>query len=74
MKIAFAAAMALLLTACASPVRYAWVKEGASAHATESDLSKCNYQIKLQKAPALEQEELRALCMKGEGYRLKRVS
>lgn len=74
MRILLASAAALVLTACAAPApQYAWVKEGASAHATQSDLSKCNYQIKLQKTPVQEQNELRKLCMQGEGYRLKRV-
>lgn len=42
---------AALLSACASPPRYAYVKEGASSHTTQSALAKCEYQIKVQKTP-----------------------
>ena len=64
---------AALLSASASPPRYAYVKEGASQHTTESALAKCDYQIKLQKTPPGEQAGLKKLCMEGEGFRLKRV-
>lgn len=64
---------AALLSACASQPRYAYVKEGASAHATQSALAKCEYQIKVQKTPISEQPGLKRLCMEGEGYRYKRV-
>lgn len=64
---------AALLSACASPPRYAYFKEGASRHTVDSSLAKCNYQIKLQKTPPDEREGLKKLCMEGEGYRLKRV-
>lgn len=74
MKLVLMAVTALALTACAAPPRYGWVKEGSSGHTMQSDLSKCNYQIKLQKTPVHEQDELRALCMQGEGYRKKRIS
>lgn len=73
MKLVLIAAVCFVVAGCASPPRYAWVKEGASAHTTQSDISKCNYQIKLQKTPAVQQSELLSLCMQGEGYRLKRV-
>ena len=65
---------AALLSACSSPPRYAYVKEGASTHTTQSALSKCEYQIKVQKTPPGERAELKNLCMEGEGYRLKRVN
>ncbi len=72
--VAFSIASLVLLTACGSPPRYAFVKEGASTHTTRSDMSKCEYQIKLQKTPPGEQSALQNLCMEGEGYRLKRVN
>lgn len=62
------------LAGCGSPPRYAYVKEGASPHTTRSDMSKCEYNIKLQKTPAGERDSLQKLCMEGEGYRLKRVN
>lgn len=74
MKFAIAVLSAVVLSACSSPPKYAYVKEGASRHSTETALSKCEYQIKLQKTPVGEQNALRKLCMEGEGYRLKRVN
>jgi hypothetical protein len=64
---------ASLLAACGSPPKYAYVKEGASAHAMQSTLAKCEYQVKVQKTPIPEQASLKKLCMEGEGYRLKQV-
>ena len=63
----------LILSACASPARYAWVKEGASDHQRTSDTSECTYQVRLNKTPTAEQKDLHSLCMQGKGYRLKRV-
>ena len=62
------------LAGCAAPPRYAYVKEGASTHTTRSDMSKCEYNIKLQKTPIGERDALQKLCMEGEGYRLKQVN
>ena len=70
----FVLACAALLTACSSPPRYAYQKEGSSAHTTKSALAKCEYQVKVNKTPISEQEALRKLCMEGEGYRLRRVN
>lgn len=66
--------VASLLAACSSPPRYAYQKEGSSAHTTQSAMAKCDYQIKVNKTPVGEQQELRRLCMEGEGYRLRRVN
>jgi hypothetical protein len=73
-KFAIVVLSAVALSACSSPPRYAYVKEGSSRHSTETALSKCNYQIKLQKTPVGEQTALRKLCMEGEGYRIKQVN
>lgn len=68
------ASAALLLSACSSPPpKYAWLKEGASEHQRKNDTSECTYQVRLNKTPAAEQNELHGLCMQGKGYRLKRV-
>lgn len=74
MRITLTIAAAIILTACASPARYEYVKEGMSEHQRTDALSECNYQIRLNKTPAAEQPELLKLCMQGKGYRLKRVN
>lgn len=74
MKFAIAVLSVVAMSACSSPPRYAYVKEGSSKHSTETALSKCEYQIKLQKMPVGEQNALRKLCMEGEGYRLRQVN
>ena len=66
--------LAALLSACAGPARYAYVKEGASSRQTQSAMSKCEYQVRLQKTAAAEKNALIKLCMEGEDYRLKRVN
>ena len=65
---------AVLVTACAAPARYDYVKEGASEYQRTDALSECRYQIRLNKTPATEEAELLKLCMQGKGYRLKRVN
>lgn len=67
------ASVALLLSACAAPVRYDYVKEGVSEHLKTEALSECQYQIRLRTTPAVEQAESRKLCMQGQGFRLARV-
>ena len=67
------ASIALLLSACAAPVRYDYVKEGVSEHLRTEALSDCQYQIRLRTTPAAEQAESRKLCMQGQGFHLARV-
>jgi hypothetical protein len=67
-------AVASAISACATPARYAYVKEGASEHQRTDALSECRYQIRLNKTPATEEAELLKLCMQGKGFRLKRVN
>ena len=67
------ASIALLLSACAAPVRYDYVKEGASEDMKTEALSECQYQIRLRTTPAAEQAESRKLCMQGQGFHLARV-
>ena len=67
-------AVASGMSACATPVRYDYVKEGTSEHQRTDALSECNYQIRLNKTPATEQAELLKLCMQGKGFRLKRIN
>lgn len=73
LKITFMSAV-VLLSACASTPAFDYVKEGASQHQRTDALSECQYQVKLNKTPASEQEELIKLCMQGKGFRLKRVN
>jgi len=68
------ATIAATLSACASPARYDYVKEGASDYQRTDALSECQYQIRLNKTPATEQPELLKLCMQGKGFRIKRVN
>jgi len=70
----FIIATVSIISACAAPARYDYVKEGASEHQRTDAVSECNYQIRLNKTPATEQAELLKLCMQGKGFRLKRVS
>ena len=67
------ASIALLLSACAAPVRYDYVKEGVSEDLKTEALSDCQYQIRLRTTPAAEQAESRKLCMQSQGFRLARV-
>jgi hypothetical protein len=65
--------LSVSLIGCAATPQYQWAKEGASSHERETALSECEYQIKLNKTPPQEQRELRGLCMKGKGWRVKQV-
>ena len=62
-----AMAMPLMLVACGSSApRY--VKQASDSDA-QTAVSECEYQIRLNKTPKSEQEDLRNLCMQGKGYR-----
>ena len=74
MKYQFATlGVAFALSACATPARYDYMKEGASEYQRTDVLSECQYQIRLNKTPPAEQSELLKLCMQGKGFRWKRV-
>ena len=63
-----ALAMPLMLVACGSSgPRY--VKQGLNEEDAKTAVSECEYQIRLNKTPKSEQDELRNLCMQGKGYR-----
>lgn len=63
-----AIAVPLTLVACGSSgPRY--VKQGVSEEDVQTAKSECEYQIRLNKTPKAEQDELRNLCMQGKGYR-----
>lgn len=66
--------MALVLAACAAPPKFDWVKEGVSQHEKVNNFSECSYQIKLNKTPVAEQQELLKLCMQGKGFRYRQVN
>ena len=64
----FAVAVPLALVACSSSApRY--VKQEVSEEDARTAMSECDYQIRLNKTPKAEQDELRELCMQGKGYR-----
>lgn len=73
-KIVLAMGIAALAGGCAAPPRFAYFKDGSSQMQTESAMSKCQYQIHLQKTPPQNVQALIKLCMEGEGYRLRRVN
>lgn len=73
-KIILAIGIASTLSACVSPARYDYVKEGVSDHQKTDAISECQYQVKLNKTPTYEQADLIKLCMQGKGFRLKRVN
>jgi outer membrane biogenesis lipoprotein LolB len=73
-KLFIVGSIALLLSACAAPARFGYVKDGATASQGTDALSECQYQIRLNKTVAAEQNELLKLCMQGKGFRLKRVN
>ena len=72
-KILALLATSLLFIGCASPPVYAWVKNEASAYQRTNDESECLYQVRLNKTPAAQQQELHNLCMQSKGYRWKQV-
>ena len=64
----FAVAVPLMLGACgASKPRY--VKHEISEEDAQPAMSECEYQIRLNKTPKADHDELRDLCMQGKGYR-----
>lgn len=73
-KISTVFSLAVLLSACAAPPRYDYVKEGASNHDKTNATSECQYQIRLNKTPQVEAHDLTKLCMQGKGFRIKRVN
>lgn len=65
--------LAGLLSACATPPRFDYVKERATAFEKDNSASECSYQIKLNKTAPAEQSNLLNLCMRGKGFRYIRV-
>lgn len=65
--------LSVLFSACASPPRYDYVKQGASQYEKTNAMSECNYKIKLNKTAAEEQGDLLNLCMQGKGFRYVRI-
>ena len=64
----FVLAVPLMLAACSSSApRY--VRQEISEEDSRTAVSECEYQIRLNKTPKADQEELRNLCMQGKGYR-----
>ena len=63
-------AVPLVLAACGSSApRY--TKQGPGEEDAITAVSECEYQIRLNKTPKADQNELRDLCMQGKGYRAK---
>jgi len=64
---------AVFVSACAAPPRHEWVREGTTPHDRESALSQCQYQMQLNRIPAIQQPDLLRLCMQGKGFRLRQI-
>lgn len=69
MKTAAAAALLLMLAACASGPQAEWVKPRVSKDETYTQLSECNYQVGLAKVPEGEREQMVGHCMRSKGFR-----
>lgn len=63
-----AIAIPLMLVACGTS-KPSYVKQEVSEEEGRTASSECEYQIRLNKTPKAEQDELRTLCMEGKGYR-----
>ena len=59
----------LLLTACAAPQKFSWVKPGVSQQDADSALARCEFQVRMAGKTVAERQELTSLCMRGEGFR-----
>jgi len=66
--------LALNLTSCAAPARFAWTKAGVSAYDTDSALAECRYQVGLSKVGPYQEPHVVNQCMMGKGFRYERVS
>jgi hypothetical protein len=62
-----------LLIACATPAKFDFVKEGATAFDAESTISECRFQIALNKFSPSAQAQMLLLCMQAKGFRYRRV-
>jgi hypothetical protein len=64
---------ALFVVGCETPPKFDWVNSNATVAQKENTLADCEYQIKLNKTPPGQQQDLRNLCMRGKGFRWQRV-
>jgi len=62
-------AAACILSACGSAPT--WEKAGATMDERDNLISKCRYQIGLNKIDEDERKEMLSDCMRAEGYRLR---
>jgi len=58
--------LCLFLSGCGGPQ---WSKPGVSQRDAESALSKCQYEMGLNKVSPEEQRSMLSHCMKGKGFR-----
>jgi len=65
-----ALAVPLMFAAC-STSKPSYVRPAVSEEEGKTAMSECEYQIRLNKTPKADQDELRNLCMQGKGYRTK---
>ncbi|MFC2991636.1 hypothetical protein [Halomonas tibetensis] len=72
MRSTLLAAVALLVSACATPSPPTWQKEGVSAEETRNVYSECRYEIGMSDKTQAERQQLLNYCMERHGFRLRR--
>ncbi|MGM0703340.1 MAG: hypothetical protein ACQEUG_13185 [Pseudomonadota bacterium] len=65
-------AVALLVSACATPKPPSWQKEGVSAEETRTVYAECRYEIGMSDKTQAEKHQLLNYCMERHGFRLRR--
>ncbi|MBD3895450.1 hypothetical protein IEI94_06250 [Halomonas sp. ML-15] len=64
-------AVALLVSACATPKPPTWQKEGVSAEETRTAYAECRYEIGMSDKTQAEGQQLLNYCMERHGFRLR---
>jgi len=65
-------AVALLVSACATPKPPTWQKEGVSEEDTHTAYAECRYEIGMSDKTPAEGQQLLTYCMERHGFRLRR--
>ncbi len=68
-NIFYTTVLCVSLSACVTPKKFEYVKQGASQYEKTNAKSECQYQIELNKTPIYDRDRLLDLCMQGKGYR-----
>lgn len=68
-KAFFVSIAALVMLSGCVETRYNWIRPNTTSSDRVTALSECQYQVKLNKTAATQQNELVGLCMQGKGFR-----